>query len=289
MTLVSGKAGVGFNQWVNDRKVGKFNGHLRDNDFERKTIENERERGRIVSVSDKVRKVLWARSGNMCAFCRKELVVDASDRNNESVVGDECHIVSGRPAGPRYDPSVTTNSIDSEENLLLLCRVHHKLVDDQPETYTLEALRDMKASHEKWVRYKLAEEVIIKPVKISRVKTQIPRSLRRLSSGKDVADLISGADTASFDYDELKTPEEVEAVGGFLQAAEDYGDLSGDSEAYYLVQARTNLAMLLKDLEERGFRAYGVRETQQITGGVQSVPSDWFHVVIRVVRIFDAG
>ena len=35
------------------------------------------------------------------------------------------------------------------ENLLLLCRDHHKLVDNKPEIYTVEKLRAMKIKHER--------------------------------------------------------------------------------------------------------------------------------------------
>ncbi len=101
-------------------------------------------------MSDKTRKVLWGRSGNRCAICKNELVIDATTQDNESVVADECHIVSSRPNGPRHDPSFPSEKIDSYDNLMLLCRTHHKMVDDQAATFTTDILRQMKANHEVW-------------------------------------------------------------------------------------------------------------------------------------------
>ena len=77
--------------------------------------------------------------------------MDATLQDDESVVGDECHIISGKPNGPRYDPEFPVDKVDSFSNLILLCRVHHKMIEDQPETFTAEKLRQLKASHEKWV------------------------------------------------------------------------------------------------------------------------------------------
>lgn len=104
-----------------------------------------------MAITDKTRKLLWGPSGSRCAFCRSELIMDATPQDDESVVGDECHIVSGKPNGPRYDPEFPVDQIDSYANLILLCRVHHKMIDDQSETFTEDILRQLKANHEKWV------------------------------------------------------------------------------------------------------------------------------------------
>lgn len=110
-----------------------------------------------MAISDKTRKILWGRSGNRCSICRQRLVVDETTVDAESVVGDECHINSGASNGPRHDTAIDPQRIDDLSNLLLLCRVHHKMVDDQFETYTAELLRSIKANHERWVDSKFKE------------------------------------------------------------------------------------------------------------------------------------
>ena len=45
-------------------------------------------------ISDKNRKILWARSGNRCAICRLPLVVEQTAKDSESVIAAECHIIA---------------------------------------------------------------------------------------------------------------------------------------------------------------------------------------------------
>jgi len=112
-----------------------------------------------MGISLKMHKMLWGRAANRCAFpdCRRELVMDASQADDESLVGDACHIVAQSPTGPRGDSPLTPEQRDKYDNLILLCKVHHKLVDDQSNTYTVQRLLEMKAAHEKWVRESLQE------------------------------------------------------------------------------------------------------------------------------------
>ena len=104
-----------------------------------------------MATSDKTRKRLWGNSGNRCAYCYRALSVDETELDDPSIVGDECHIVSGQPNGPRYDPSFPPEALDEYPNLVLLCRVDHKTVDDQQRTYDVETLRRMKVQHERKV------------------------------------------------------------------------------------------------------------------------------------------
>jgi hypothetical protein len=94
-----------------------------------------------MDMSDKTRKILWARSGNRCVICKQEIVIGATAHDSEAVVGDECHIVSETPGGPRYDPTYSVEKLEDYDNQILLCRVHHKRVDDRSDTYTTDILR----------------------------------------------------------------------------------------------------------------------------------------------------
>ena len=57
--------------------------------------------GGCMSISTKTRKLLWARFGNQCAYCRCPHVMAASQSSEDAAVGDECHIVARRAAGRR--------------------------------------------------------------------------------------------------------------------------------------------------------------------------------------------
>jgi hypothetical protein len=67
---------------------------------------------------------------------------------SDEMLGEICHITARSPDGPRYDPNQTEEERHAFENLMLLCRNHHKTVDDAPEKYTVEWLRRAKCHHE---------------------------------------------------------------------------------------------------------------------------------------------
>ena len=236
-----------------------------------------------MAISDKTRKILWGRSGNRCAICRREIVLDATLSDDASVVGDECHIVSPKEQGPRFDASSPEDQVDDPANLILLCRVHHKMVDDQCETYTVEVLRLLKANHEKWVSSTLTEQKPIPPVRVRRIEDNIPTHLVRLTSGRDILTIVDGSSAFAFEHDELKSPAEVDLISGFLQEAQDYGDLSGDLEAGDRVKTVFEMSARLEELEQAGFWVFGEREVRQLEGGVGS-PSSFPVAILHVLR-----
>lgn len=110
-----------------------------------------------MTISDKTRKLLWGHSGNRCAICRQELTLEASSPHDSiSVVGDECHIVAREPTWTRGESELSPEQRDDYDNLILLCKVHHKVVDDQRHKYTVEYLKALKTAHELWVRTNLS-------------------------------------------------------------------------------------------------------------------------------------
>ncbi len=234
-------------------------------------------------ISDKTRKILWGRSGNRCAFCRNELVIDATTADDESVVGEECHIVSGKGQGPRYDSSYPSEQLDEAENLILLCRIHHKMVDDQYETYTTDILAKLKTNHEKWVSSTLGGEPQLAPVRVLQIKENIPPFLVRLTSGRDIMAVMGGSYQYSFDHDEPRSDAEVELVSQFLQEVQEWGESWNDIEAGERVKATFGLSERLRELENVGFWVFGARETQRIEGGV-GAPSPWPIGILRVVH-----
>jgi len=91
-------------------------------------------------------KRLFAVSGNRCAFpgCPLPLF----DLESDTLVGEICHIKAQNPGGERYDPDQSDEERHGFDNLLLLCRAHHKVIDHHPDTYTVEQLLEMKALHQ---------------------------------------------------------------------------------------------------------------------------------------------
>lgn len=91
-------------------------------------------------------KRLFAVSGNRCTFpnCTHSLVEPESGK----VVGRICHIKAGSPGGPRYDPEQTDEERHSFSNLLLMCPIHHDVIDADTVSYTVTRLTQMKETHE---------------------------------------------------------------------------------------------------------------------------------------------
>lgn len=191
------------------------------------------------------------------------LVSDRAADDDESVVGEECHIISGSAAGPRYDATVSGALIDDVANLILLCRVHHKIVDDQTATYTAARLRELKAEHEMWVESKLQGSDQLPPVRVKRFKNEIPLALPMVASGQELFNLASGCH-ASYQYhpDDL-TDTEVELVGGFLQNLKDWIDIAADGEPLEKVRAVNAIADDMTELKGQGFVVFAAQERQQ--------------------------
>jgi len=91
-------------------------------------------------------KRLFAVSGNRCAFpgCALPLVDEASGK----VTGRICHIKADSPGGQRYDAGQSEKERHGFANLVLMCPLHHDVIDSDAETYTVERLLEIKARHE---------------------------------------------------------------------------------------------------------------------------------------------
>lgn len=106
-----------------------------------------------MAIHLKTRVMLWGKAGARCSFpeCRRSLVHDATETDDESLIGDLAHMVAESPDGPRGESPLTAEQRDRYNNLILLCKIHHKIVDDQPSAYTVERLIAMKQEHEERV------------------------------------------------------------------------------------------------------------------------------------------
>lgn len=109
-----------------------------------------------MAVTEKTKRLVWATSGSTCAICHKFLVLAANESGPLSLVGDVAHIHAKRDGGPRSALEMPPEDRDKEPNLFLLCLDHHKVVDDHPEEYPPQKLREIKTAHAKWVQTRFA-------------------------------------------------------------------------------------------------------------------------------------
>ena len=113
-----------------------------------------------MTISTRTRKQLWGRSGNHCSFdgCTKELIIEVEETGKDVVISNEAHIVAHGDEGPRAAPAMPIEERDSYSNLMLLCLEHHQMVDVDPDHWTVERLREMKARHEAEVRARMSSQ-----------------------------------------------------------------------------------------------------------------------------------
>lgn len=231
-----------------------------------------------MAITDKNRKTLWARSGNRCAMCRNELVAEKNERSKNLNIGDECHVISKSPNGPRHDSNFKKD-YDDYENLILLCKNHHKTIDELWETYTVDLLKLIKANHEKWIKTVIDNARLIQ-------KIDKPKLLPRITSGKQIVDIIREVAGYQFDHCELNSQEEMEYVSNFLQNLQDWGEATGfgDFEIGRIIQLGFELNEEIEELEKRGFFLFGERRKTRITNANKEDLGTWDIATLIVVR-----
>lgn len=84
--------------------------------------------------------------------CRRGTAGPRTDPARAVSIGQAAHITAAAPGGPRYDPSLTARQRSHPDNGIWLCANCHKLVDSDPERYTVELLRAWKAQAEEAAR-----------------------------------------------------------------------------------------------------------------------------------------
>ncbi|MGW6619597.1 hypothetical protein ACWF99_00110 [Nocardia sp. NPDC055002] len=93
---------------------------------------------------EKTIKLLFG-GARRCAFPGCDTALIFEDRGAISVVAEIAHIRSEKRNGPRFDPTYPLEAINLPENLLLLCGVHHKPVDEHASRYPVPELLRWKA------------------------------------------------------------------------------------------------------------------------------------------------
>jgi hypothetical protein len=114
-------------------------------------------------------------------MCRAVLVRESAAGNGLTVIGDECHIVSPVPGGPRA--GIPLDDLDGYDNLVLLCPNDHRLIDTLVADYPRDRVLAIKRAHEDWVRTTLAASDGLSPLTILRAR---PTALRLLGTAQDL-------------------------------------------------------------------------------------------------------
>lgn len=195
-----------------------------------------------MSISDKVRKELWSKSGNKCAICHIDLFSDGL--NDSYNIGEECHIISERPNGPRHMNGI--NDYDTYNNLILLCRNHHKEIDDPANItkYSIESLREIKNKHEKWVNQRLLEKK--------------DDSLPLIKNGNELISILCSRIVRTYNgNDVLCNKEEVEYIGKIWEDILDFITIASELGPSDINKMEYTYTQILCEMATKGFFLFG--------------------------------
>ncbi len=110
-----------------------------------------------VNIPESELKILFARSGNLCAFPGCQTQVIAQEGDESKPLAEMAHLIAYGDSGPRADPSLPIQERNKAANLILLCPTHHVIVDKFEYQYNVHVLRQMKQMHEERVAQSLQQ------------------------------------------------------------------------------------------------------------------------------------
>jgi hypothetical protein len=209
-----------------------------------------------MAISNQTRRILWRRSGERCAVCQRRLVMHATESYLESALGSECHIVASEPGGPRGSFPLTVEERDDYSNLILLCKVHHQLIDAQPHTYPVDKLRKIKRRHEASIRNALK----LKQPKSEQAPS--PLVLYRIETGAQLISLLRGSHASRFHHDSLDS-DRTELANNFLKNAQEYLNGWDAIASHEKKTAQSTLDRAIYTLEAHGLLVYASQRQEQ--------------------------
>lgn len=218
-------------------------------------------------ISIKTSKVIWSNSGGQCAICKQKLTKKVD--NKHLVLGQECHIRSPKKNGPRFSKTYLGSKLNEPENLILLCRDHHKEIDDFPQKYPVEYLQKIKKDHEESMQNNYNN----KYPKIRIIKKSKYLEATLISSGLQLIDFASSAMSYNYKFDETDDDKTYELIKDFLSYVEDFDIISDISTSNKLDMAR-ELKQLIIDLQSVGYFVFAGIAKDIITGGT-SEDDEW--------------
>ncbi|WP_276967311.1 HNH endonuclease [Chryseobacterium sp.] len=159
---------------------------------------------------------LYTKSGGRCAICNKYLI----DLGYGVNIGEMAHIVgwTNKQKSPRGISALPIDKRNTEENLILLCAEHHKIIDDKKalEEFTVERLIAHKNEHESRIHHltnlhKDSDSVVLRMLgNIRGISVELSQENARhavYNTDKKFARFIDSFDKQSIEIDLSALPE----------------------------------------------------------------------------------
>jgi hypothetical protein len=229
-----------------------------------------------VAISDRTRKILWARAGGRCSICRELVVTKGTDTDDPSVFGQEAHIIAEAPNGPRH---ADLPAYDVYGNLILLCSKHHKQIDDQVEHYTIGRLQKIKQEHETWV----ASFGDHRPTRLVPDPAHpMPKTLTVCTTGNTLWNIAQGSMSMSPSWPVGLSEEQQDLIAALLDELSDWIDVVSMESSYRVGRdAAKALEEHIKDLRTASLLVGARRHYLLLTDGSQE-PSRWRSLDIEI-------
>lgn len=92
-------------------------------------------------------RILYSQSAGICSLpdCNMPVVFDKE--TGKGHFSNLAHIEAYSEKGPRFNPKLSIEERNSEENIIIVCANCHKKIDTDTETYTVEKLKKIKQDH----------------------------------------------------------------------------------------------------------------------------------------------
>lgn len=104
----------------------------------------------IRSYTQRTLKNLMVLSGGMCELCGMSIIRYGKEQQVYTIA-ELAHIIGLNNGSPRYNELKSTKYLNSENNIMVLCRNCHSIIDKNPDQYTVNYLIKKKRKHEKQV------------------------------------------------------------------------------------------------------------------------------------------
>lgn len=204
------------------------------------------------------------------------------DDDDPSVFGEECHIVAQSPGGPR---AAGIADVDGHDNLILLCRKHHKQVDDQRSHFTVERLKQIKHEHEQ----REASRDANGPVRLIPDPTKPAAKLLKLClTGEDLWQSLCGAYSFYPSYPAGLNDDQADAADSLLDLLRDWLDVAAELSYKEQRQAIRGLTEHINRLAELGLLVGTKTRYLLLTGGFSAEPSQWRSFDIEIQPVTEA-
>jgi hypothetical protein len=204
-----------------------------------------------MSIKVKTRKVLWSKSGNRCAICKRQLVQRLPRQKSDFIVGEECHIISSKSDGPRGKHKILSD-FDTYDNLILLCANDHKLIDEFPETFTVEIVESLKINHENWI-----EAAIEKDIEEYLKTTNNIELLDEIKVTSNIDIIVQGSHFYFYDLTSITDENMSIEASELFDNLRDYADIYSDIEISSRTRCLIDYLKTIKQLNEKGIKFFG--------------------------------